>query len=182
VNEGGPPTGFACGTTARQPRGKRRPAIGSARVALLLAAFVAACSSEKSVIMVPDDDPEMDAAIHQARASVGTFIARLQSPQKGDEYFSVKTPIREGDHVEHFWLDALRHENGVFIGKLGNDPEIVKGHEYGESVTVAATGISDWMYVQSGVLVGGHTIRLLRKRMKPEDRARLDAEMKFRIE
>lgn len=151
-------------------------------LSIVVAVILAACSSPKSVIMVPDHDPEMDAAIERARASVGTFISRLQAPAQGDANFAVKVPIRDGDQVEHFWLDDVRYANGVFNGKLGNEPEIVTGHKYGENVSVAQTEISDWMYVQNDVLVGGHTIRLLRQRMTPEERDRLDAEMTFRIE
>jgi uncharacterized protein YegJ (DUF2314 family) len=153
-----------------------------ARLAFVGIALAAACSAEKTVIMVPDDDPEMDAAMKQARASVGMFIARLQSPQKGDEYFSVKAPLRDGAQVEHFWLDDVRYDSDDFSGTLGNVPELLRGHTYGERVTVARAEISDWMYVQNGVLAGGYTIRLLRKRMNPEERFRLDNQMKFRIE
>jgi len=60
--------------------------------------------------MVPDHDPEMDMAIERARAEVSTFIERLAQPQVGDETFSVKAPIRDGDQVEHFWLNDVRHD------------------------------------------------------------------------
>jgi uncharacterized protein YegJ (DUF2314 family) len=143
---------------------------------------MAACASEKTVIMVSDNDPEMDAAIKQARAEVGAFVKRLQAPQAGDQYFSVKAPLRDGEQVEHFWLDGIRHEKGVFSGTLGNDPELVKGHKYGERIVMPESEISDWMYVENGVLVGGYTVRLLRKRMSQDQRSRLDAEMNFRFE
>jgi len=38
------------------------------------------------------------------------------------------------------------------------------------------------MYVDSGRLVGGYTIRVMRAQMSPEERAAFDAEMPFRIE
>lgn len=47
------------------------------------------CSRPRSVIMVDEKDPEMEAAIAEARSHVAEFVAALQSPQPGDKFFSV---------------------------------------------------------------------------------------------
>ena len=51
-----------------------------------------------------------------------------------------KAPVRDGKQVEHFWLDEVRQRPRRFHGKLGNDPEIVRSHKYGEPVDVPRTG------------------------------------------
>jgi uncharacterized protein YegJ (DUF2314 family) len=120
--------------------------------------------------------------MQQAREEVTVFVERLQKPQATDRNFSVKLPLRDGDQVEHFWLEDIRCEDGVFHGALGNDPELVQGHKYGEPVSVAAKGISDWMFVDRDHLVGGLTIRVIRSRMSPTERAELEKGLDFTID
>jgi uncharacterized protein YegJ (DUF2314 family) len=161
---------------------KTRPNDGRVAVALVMSLLLCACGPQKTVIMVPEKDPGMDAAIQRARSEVAAFVARLKNPDPKDKRFGVKAALRDGEQVEHFWLDDVSHENGLFRGKLGNEPELVKGHTFGEAVVVAEKDISDWMYVHDGILVGGYTVRLLRDRMEPKDRERLDRQLDFRVQ
>ena len=41
--------------------------------------------------------------------------------------------------------------------------------------------ITDWMYVDKGILQGGYTIKLIRNRMSKEERAKFDAGFPFKI-
>ena len=50
---------------------------------------------------VDSDDPEMQQAIDQARATVDEFIAVLRKPRVPKTFASIKAPFREGDQVEH---------------------------------------------------------------------------------
>lgn len=151
---------------------------------LLVLAVLAcpACNGSSSSVMVADDDIEMNAAIQKARARVATFVIRLERPEPTDRHFSVKVVIRDGEHVEHFWLDSVRYDKGVFYGTLGNVPQLVRGHSYGERVSVAAAEITDWMYVAGDHLVGGITIRAIRKNMSPAERAEMEKGLDFEIE
>ena len=117
---------------------------------------------EPDVIMVADDDPRMNAAIDKARVTVEQFIRALSNPQSSQSGFSVKAPIRDGTKVEHMWLTPVRYQNGNFVGKVNNDPDIVKTVKLGDQYDVKKADISDWMYVENGKLVGGFTIRVLR--------------------
>jgi uncharacterized protein YegJ (DUF2314 family) len=162
---------------------------GGAALALSVALAVYGCSRttqqpdpRDSSIHVPEHDPEMDAAVAKARSEVATFIARLQKPLPGDDFFSVKMPIQQEEGTEHFWLAGVTYDRGVFRGTLANDPDIVKGHRFGERVSIKEAEISDWMFAHDGVLVGGFTIRLLRSRMSPTERAQMDKEMQIRVE
>jgi hypothetical protein len=69
-----------------------------------------------------------------------------------------------------------------FSGKIANDPERVFTVEVDQVVSARAAEISDWMYVDTGKLVGGYTVRVLRDRFSPSDRAEFDRSMPFRVE
>jgi uncharacterized protein YegJ (DUF2314 family) len=141
-----------------------------------------AVSIAETTVSVPAEDAEMNAAMQQARGQVTDFVERLQKPRAADRNFSVKMPIWDGGQVEHFWIADLRHDSGVFRGTLGNDPELIRGHRFGELVSVPMKDISDWMYVDRDRLVGGFTIRVLRNRMAPIERAAMDKQLDFKIE
>jgi uncharacterized protein YegJ (DUF2314 family) len=151
-------------------------------VGVLCLVLAPGCGRRGTTISVSGDDPEMNAAMQKARSQVSSFLDRLRQPKTTDRHFSVKVPLRDGERVEHFWLEDVRYENGMFRGTLGNDPEVVRGHKFGEPVEVAADGISDWMYVDGDHLVGGFTIRVLRDRMSPAERAELDHRLDFKID
>jgi len=141
-----------------------------------------ACSTQDRVIMVDDKDPEMIAAIAEARAHVNEFVVALKAPQPGDRSFGIKAALRDGQQVEHVWIDDVVYDGSAFSGTLGNDPELVKGHSLGESVRVVPGEISDWMYVRQDRLVGGYSIRLLRRRLTASERTELDEGLDFRVE
>ena len=132
--------------------------------------------------MVDEKDPEMLAAIAEARARVNEFVVALKEPQPGDRAFAIKTTISSGTQVEHVWINDVSYDGMAFTGKLGNDPELVDGHSVGESVRALPAEISDWMFVRQGLLVGGVSIRLLRGRMTVSERRQLDEGLDFRIE
>jgi uncharacterized protein YegJ (DUF2314 family) len=52
----------------------------------------------------------------------------------------------------------------------------------GQQVSTPEARVSDWMYVQNGVLYGDFTVRALLDRMLPEERERQLASMNFRLE
>ena len=138
-----------------------------------------------NVVNVEDDDAAMNAAVAEARATVGRFTAALADPAPGQVGFSVKLPVTEGETTEHMWLDAVRYEpdgGGRFRGVLNNEPRGLTGVSLGDELTVPADGISDWMYVEDGRLAGGYTIRALRDRLPPGERAAFEAQAPFRFE
>ena len=52
----------------------------------------------------------------------------------------------------------------------------------GEQAAVAPSKISDWMYLEHGKVVGGHTLRVLRETLSPSERADFDKQVQFRDE
>ncbi|MFO7904904.1 MAG: DUF2314 domain-containing protein, partial [Pirellulaceae bacterium] len=123
----------------------------------------AAVTDEKQrpPIQVADDDPQMTAAIQQARANIDGFIAALSNPQPNQKAFSVKVAISDGDQTEHLWLVPVRFENGRFIGRINSEPQKVETVKFGEEIGVAKDKISDWIYAENRKMVGGFTARVL---------------------
>lgn len=117
------------------------------------------------VIMVDDNDKDMARAIKNARRTVSDFIQRLKHPQKYDESFSIKKKIQYHGEIEHFWLSNVTYRNGVFAGKIANQPELVKNVQFGDTVKVKETEISDWMWLNRGKMHGGYTLRAMLKYM-----------------
>ena len=137
---------------------------------------------EPPVSYVADDDAKMLAAIEKARSTVDRFIAALDDPKPAQSFFSVKIPVKDGDHVEHMWITPVRYENDRFFGVINNEPDMVETVEIGDEVDVAKDEISDWMFVEDGKLMGGYTLRVLRDGSSAEDREAFDRSVPFTID
>jgi uncharacterized protein YegJ (DUF2314 family) len=88
--------------------------------------------------------------------------------------------------VEHFWVGDITYRDGVFYGVVLDPLEDVASIKQGDSVDIAAGEISDWMYLEgeppNGRIVGGFTIRVLRDRATPQERAEHWANIRFKGE
>lgn len=132
------------------------------------------------MIDVEDDDAEMNAAIAKSRATVDKFITALNNPTPTQEGFSVKLLVEDdnGDG-EHMWISPVKLEGNNFVGILNNEPRDLTNVKFGDELTVAKDEISDWMYMDDGLTVGGYSIRLLIERAPPEQREEMSKMMKF---
>ena len=119
------------------------------------------------VILIEKDDPEMNAAKARARAETDAFLDKVHTGEAQD--FSVKVPVEDGTTVEYFWLKEVAYKDGVFTGKIDNDPEEVHTVKLGDAVTVKKDEIADWLYMQDGKMHGNYTMRVLLKKMSPEE-------------
>lgn len=116
------------------------------------------------------DDPELDAAIAQARGSVDEFIERIASPPPARTFVAVKVRFFPPDGApQDIWLDEVTYADGAFRGSMGDDIPSLKLF-FGDPVTAKPDEILDWMVVEDGKLIGGHTIRLAYRRMTPEEK------------
>jgi uncharacterized protein YegJ (DUF2314 family) len=115
---------------------------------------------------VPDDDPEMDAAIAKAKASIDDFIGHLKSPQTGMDYFAVKKPYpTRGGTEEHIWVEVTEFRDNAFHGTIANEPRDIEGITLGSPVSVAKSEITDWLITTPSGNLGGYTVAVLEKRM-----------------
>ena len=128
------------------------------------------------VMNLPDDHPEMAAAIAEARASLSTFRARLSAPEPGMDHFGIKArfPVPNGGG-EHCWVGDLVPDNDGFTGKLTVEPRQLPGLQLGSPVTVSEDMITDWSYALHDVYQGHYTTRALMPHLPPHLRERVSA-------
>jgi uncharacterized protein YegJ (DUF2314 family) len=133
-------------------------------------------------LWVDDDDRGMAAAIRRARRTIDVFLEALAHPKRGDRDFGIKALFATKTRREHLWVNDPTWDGRCFVGRLGNDPEIIRKLAAGDRCKVELARLSDWMFVRRSKLVGGETIRLLRKRMTPYERLIFDDEITFKID
>lgn len=137
---------------------------------------------EPDVLAVDSTDPGMLAAIDSARSSAAQLIERVNRPPTSQSSLAVKIRVAEGTIVEHLWITEVRYDGSLLAGIVSNDPVDLVRVRPGDTLRVRPAEISDWMAIDRGRLVGGYSIRLLRARMSPADRARFDSSIAFSIE
>lgn len=110
---------------------------------------------DEGISYIQSEDPGMGNAIDQARLTADQFIATLQAPQPNQADFALKVPIETDGPIEHVWLAPVRFENNQFIGIITNQTASPSDMKLGDEVAFLTRDISDWMYVEDGLLVGG---------------------------
>ena len=155
------------------------------RVCVVLFAAVLGCgpSTSKPVIsQIDPNDPRMNAAIAKARATVQEFIAVLKAPKPSYYGFSVKLAFTDGDVTEHMWLMPITFDGTHFHGTVNNQPEKLTNVTLGQKVAIDPATITDWMYIDDLILVGGQTLRAVRDSLPVADRAEFDKSLPFIVE
>ena len=157
----------------------------------ILLAVTVGCSPQatdsvsRTGYIVPNDDPEMNAAIVKAIASVDQFIDHLPELEAGGHFYGVKFPLSERGDTEHVWINYPVFRDGRFTGLLASSPVYLKRWSLGDEISVAPDQISDWFAITDDTLYGGFTLFVLNRRMPPEDReamyAGLGMEMPDRV-
>lgn len=108
-------------------------------------------------------DPNMEAAFRKAKATLPEFIALIRAPRKTITSYAVKVRISDRNGNEYFWVGRPREENGLFIGRIGNIPRLVKNVQEGELISFKQSDIFDWLYRENGRMVGNFTACALLK-------------------
>jgi len=76
----------------------------------------------------------------------------------------------------------LTSDGKSYRGTVNNEPQLTKVVKYGDQVTIDPQRISDWMYLDKGVLKGGYTIRVMKKNLSEEEKKAFDQEVGFIME
>jgi len=125
---------------------------------------------ENEIVLVGERDPDMTAAIRQARASLDQFLELAERPPADVSGLKLKVMIRDGNGTEHFWVTPFQPDGRGFEGTLANEPRIVKSVRGGQRIAFARDQISDWGYVRNGRQVGSFTVCVMMKKV-PKDQA-----------
>jgi uncharacterized protein YegJ (DUF2314 family) len=137
---------------------------------------------EPDVMSVDSKDAEMNAAIKQAQQTSTNFLSVLVAPKTNQTDFSVKRPYttKDGKSVEHIWISEVSYDGKLLHGKIGDEPVNIPDLKLNDPVSFPPSEISDWIYLDDGKIVGGYTIRILRKHMSAQDAAEFDQHLQFK--
>lgn len=138
--------------------------------------------SEPPIYDLGDDDAEMNEAIETAKSTIDRFNSALKSGNPNFVDFALKTGFSSSKGTEHIWVVNITNEGNNFYGIVNNLPESTKEVKMGDRIQIHKDSISDWMYTNNQMLVGGYTIRVLRKRMTNSERRLFDEESQLIIE
>lgn len=137
--------------------------------ALLISASARA-ENPDHIVTVDANDAEMNAAMTRARATIEPVLQKLE--EGSVDTFSVKVGIQDGGQVEYFWLNNIDFQDGIFTGTIDNAPERVHNVKLGQKITVKKGDIADWLYRKNGKMYGNYTLRVLLKKMPPDEAAK----------
>lgn len=146
----------------------RTPNIALLLITVLVVSWLG-CSKQDKVVNVADDDPEMLAAITQARAALPQFWQTFGKREHGESGFSLKVRITDQQGTEHFWLTEIERKDGQTLGTVNNDPDIVGNVKLGERRAIPEADISDWLYMRDGKMVGNYTLKVLFRQMPAKE-------------
>lgn len=118
------------------------------------------------VVEVGPDDPEMLQALDTAQRRLGLFWQAVASPHPAIELFAIKVRCRTEEGVEHVWLRIEPSEAETHEGVLMNRPHCLRAAE-GDVLAFTDEQIVDWMYMKSGHMVGGETLRVMIRKSPP---------------
>jgi uncharacterized protein YegJ (DUF2314 family) len=132
------------------------------------------------VVDVRSGDPEMNAAIAQARATLPAFWVSFAAPKPSETGYSLKVRFPYASNSgEHIWMAEVKKiADGRYSGRFANTPRHLPGRRAGDLAEFNEADISDWMFVRNGKIVGGETIKPMLKLMTKADadafRARME--------
>jgi uncharacterized protein YegJ (DUF2314 family) len=114
------------------------------------------------VIEVSDDNSRMKEAVKEARRRWPEFVAAFEQ-RDAEDFFSVKSPISEGDVCEYMWVNVTSIEGDQIFGRLGNEPLKLKSVRENSRMVVQIAELNDWMYMKkdSKEYTGGFTVEVL---------------------
>lgn len=137
----------------------------------LLALPIASWPAPKAdqTVLVKSEDPEMNAAIAKAQASLDDFLKIVAHPPAGASGFKLKVRVRDSHGSEHMWVAPFKQTDGGFAGVLADEPEFVTNVRNGQAFTFARADISDWGYVLNGKQKGSFTVCVAFTRMPAKE-------------
>ena len=118
---------------------------------------------------IPGDDPEYLAAVSKARSQLPQFWERFSDPAIGEEDFSLKISIGNGDVSEEFWVTNIERDGEALSGTIDNESTRTKNVAKGTRVSFKEEAVEDWMFLRNGNIVGNYTLRVFFRIMSDEE-------------
>ena len=110
----------------------------------------------------------------KARDNIGEFKRRLAEPPATQTDILLKAAFNDGENTEHMWIIDVKTTANGFRGELVSTPVDLEQPKHGDIVEVTLDQVSDWYALDDGWIVGGYTLRVMRERKPPAERAGYD--------
>ena len=134
-------------------------------------------AAKDDVVFTAKNDPAMQKAYRQARATLDDFLRKAAQPAAGTTAYAVKVGIQQDGQTEYFWIadiaPAGKASDGAaqYAGRINNAPRIVTHVRNGQPYTFSKNEIVDWTYLEEkGPITHGNftACALLSKRPRAE--------------
>jgi uncharacterized protein YegJ (DUF2314 family) len=136
---------------------------------------------EATVILADHDDAEIARIAEDARSTLYVFFRYLNRTGSGKNNCYVKYPFTVDDdsgvNREQIWLTGIQFKNGRYFGILAGVPLHLGGKKKGDMVIFDMDAITDWMYIQSGKIIGGESIKYLLEKIPEDQRSDREREL-----
>jgi uncharacterized protein YegJ (DUF2314 family) len=138
------------------------------RFAALVLGLASPVLAEDATIKYAEDDPAMEAAIADAKATLPIFLRNAldaEGVSLDEALVKVALPTEAGSptSVEHIWVTPFaRMADGSYAGLLANEPANLGPLQVGDRVDFTEEMISDWHFnAPSGRYLGSYTSRVM---------------------
>jgi uncharacterized protein YegJ (DUF2314 family) len=113
------------------------------------------------MVKASDGDPRIVAATTEAKRRWPEFVTAFEHPG-GRKGFAVKHafPTKDGSK-EHMWVNLTAIHGNQIMGTLDDQPLADIGYKENDPVTLTVADVEDWVYVDSGKMVGGFSVAAL---------------------
>ncbi len=132
---------------------------------------------------VSRDDAQMNAAIQRAKATLPQFLAAVKRKSGLRLTDAVKIKVKDErwsresgeDRFAFIWVWSVKDEGSKLRASIVELPkEGINDLAEGQDTVFSPDQVCDWMITQGPNIWGGFTMRVLRDRMGPKERAQYD--------
>jgi uncharacterized protein YegJ (DUF2314 family) len=127
--------------------------------------------NDKHIVQIAED----------ARNTLPGFFRQLTRADTREDHFCIKYPFTADDgsgvNTEQVWLTGIHFKNGIYYGFLASAPRHLSGMKKGDKVMFDTDTITDWMYVHSGRIIGGDSIKYLLEKIPENQRSDEEREL-----
>ena len=111
----------------------------------------------------------MRQAAEKAQATLDDFLVKAKQLPAGTKAYAVKVGIQEGRDTEYFWVHEFSWSDGTFMGRINDEPRLVKSIKPGQIYKFSRSDIVDWTYIdeKSGRTFGNFTACALSSKEPP---------------
>ena len=113
----------------------------------------------------------MRQAAEKAQATLDDFLVKAKQPPAGTKAYAVMVGIQEGRDTEYFWINEFSWSDGTFMGRINDEPRLVKSIKPGQTHRFSRSDIVDWTYIddKSGRTFGNFAACALSSKQPPAE-------------